>query len=236
MSKEQTVLFRLNSHISVPVSAEEISERIARRKFFIMKIWITRHGQTRLNKARLMQGLTDEPLNERGLEQAREARALIGDVKFDAVYTSPLKRAVMTGAVIGGVDPSEVITDKRIIEADFGPFEGKKYYLLGPAMTLYWMFPERFPAPAGVETTASMRERAASFLQELEGKDYENVLVACHGGILRALSGYMLERPDGLLWRPKPHNCEIRIFESEGGTRRMTDRIIPGKGHAPLLK
>ena len=113
--------------------------------------------------------------------------------------------------------------------------KGKKYYLLGPAMTLYWMFPERFPAPAGVETTASMRERAASFLKELEEKDYENVLVACHGGILRALSGYMLERPDGLLWRPKPHNCEIRVFEYENGTRRMTDRIIPGKGHAPLL-
>jgi alpha-ribazole phosphatase/probable phosphoglycerate mutase len=222
--------------MSVPVSAKEISERIVRRKYSIMKIWITRHGQTRLNKARLMQGLTDEPLNEKGLAQAREARALIGDVKFDAVYTSPLKRAVVTGAIIGGVDPSQVITDRRIIEADFGPFEGKKYYLLGPAMTLYWMFPERFPAPAGVETTASMRERAASFLKELEEKDYENVLVACHGGILRALSGYMLERPDGLLWRPKPHNCEIRIFESEGGIRRMTDRIIPGKGHAPLLK
>ena len=121
--------------------------------FFIMKIWITRHGQTRLNKARLMQGLTDEPLNERGLEQAREARALIGDVKFDAVYTSPLKRAVVTGAVIGGVDPSEVITDKRIIEADFGPYEGKKYYLLGPAMTLYWMFPERLNN-TGQEATA----------------------------------------------------------------------------------
>ena len=102
-------------------------------------------------------------------------------------------------------------------------------------MTLYWMFPERFPAPAGVETTESMRERSASFLKELEEKDYENVLVACHGGILRALSGYMLERPDGLLWRPKPHNCEIRVFEYENGTRRMTDRIIPGKGHAPLL-
>ena len=200
-----------------------------------MKIWITRHGQTRLNKARFMQGLTDEPLNERGLAQAREARALIGDMHFDAVYTSPLQRALVTGAIIGGVEPSQVITDRRLIEVDFGPYEGKKYHLLGPAMTLYWMLPEVFPAPEGVETTDSMKARAASFLKELEEKDYENVLIACHGGILRALSGYMTDRPGGLLWRPKPHNCEIRGFEAKDGRHTMTDRIIPGKGRVKLL-
>ena len=36
-----------------------------------MKIWITRHGQTALNKQKLMQGLTDEPLNETGIQQAK---------------------------------------------------------------------------------------------------------------------------------------------------------------------
>ena len=88
-----------------------------------MKIWITRHGQTRLNKARLMQGLTDEPLNETGIMQAKKTREMIGDVHFDAVYASPLNRAIMTGSIIGGVDPSEVIIDPRIIEADFGKYE-----------------------------------------------------------------------------------------------------------------
>ena len=39
-----------------------------------MIIYLTRHGQTNLNKARLMQGLTDEPLNETGLAQARAMR------------------------------------------------------------------------------------------------------------------------------------------------------------------
>ena len=67
-----------------------------------MKIWITRHGQTKYNKMKLMQGRTDEPLNETGIAQAKAARERIGDVHFDAVYASPLDRAIVTGAIIGG--------------------------------------------------------------------------------------------------------------------------------------
>lgn len=190
-----------------------------------MIIYLTRHGQTNLNKARLMQGLTDEPLNETGLAQARAMREKIGDVHFDAVYASPLNRAVMTGAIIGGVDPSEVITDPRIIEADFGVYEKKKYFSLGPAMTLYWALPEIFPAPKSVETTASLRERSSSFLRELEEKNYGTVLIACHGGIMRALSGYLEDRKNGLAWRPKPHNCEVRVYETVDGRHRTVERI-----------
>ena len=190
-----------------------------------MIIYLTRHGQTNLNKARLMQGLTDEPLNETGLAQARAMREKIGDVHFDAVYASPLNRAVMTGAIIGGVDPSEVITDPRIIEADFGVYEKKKYYLMGPAMTLYWTLPEIFPAPKSVETTASLRERSSSFLRELEEKNYGTVLIACHGGIMRALSGYLEDRKNGLAWRPKPHNCEVRVYEAKDGRHRTVERL-----------
>ena len=190
-----------------------------------MKIWITRHGQTNLNLAHLMQGLTDEPLNETGIAQAREARKQIGDIRFDAVYTSPLDRAIVTGTIIGNVPREEIITDLRIIEADFGKYEKRKYTRLGLFMSLYWALPEVFPAPETVESIQSLRERSASFLKELEQKDYENVLVACHGGIMRALSGYLADRKNGIWWRPKPHNCEIRVFEAEGGKHRFIRQI-----------
>ena len=194
-----------------------------------MKIWITRHGQTRFNRSRLMQGLTDEPLNEKGIEQAERAREVIGDVRFDAVYSSPLIRAKQTASIIGGVGIEEVITDPRIIEADFGKYELHKYYLLGPAMTLYWALPEIFPAPATVETIASLRKRSSDFLKELEQKDYENVLVSCHGGIMRALTGYMMDKKNGIVWRPKPHNCEIRVFESVDGKHTFVETISAKK-------
>ena len=162
-----------------------------------MKIWITRHGQTDLNRTRRMQGRVECPLNEKGISQARQSRKNIDDIHFDAVYASPLQRAQMTGSIIGDVDPSEIIVDPRLIETDFGIYEKRKYYLLGPAMTAYWIMPKIFPAPPSVETIASMKARAVSFLKDLEKKDYENVLVACHGGIMRALCGYLEDAPDG---------------------------------------
>ena len=185
-----------------------------------MKIWVTRHGQTNLNKRKLMQGRTDEPLNETGIRQAMEARKSIGDMVFDAVYASPLDRAVTTASIIGNVDRSQIIIDPRIIETDFGKYEKRHYFLMGPAMTLYWALPEVFPAPKTVETISSMVERSSEFLKELEEKDYDNVLISCHGGIIRAISGYLEDRENGISWRPKPHNCEIRIYESLDGVHR----------------
>jgi broad specificity phosphatase PhoE len=194
-----------------------------------MKIWITRHGQTKYNKDRRMQGLTDEPLNDVGREQARAAREAIGDVKFDAVYASPLDRAIETASVIGGVPRDQVIVDPRIIEVDFGKYELQKFTQLGFPMWLYWALPEVFHAPATVEPKESMIQRSREFLQEIESKDYENVLIACHGGIIRTLCGYLKDAPNGLAWRPKPHNCEIRVFETEGDHHRMVADIRADK-------
>ncbi len=170
-----------------------------------------------------MQGLTDEPLNDTGLQQAKKAREMIGPVRFDAVYASPLDRAIATGSIIGNVPREEIIIDPRIIEVNFGKYEKRLYTRMGPAMWMYWALPEVIPAPRTVETIASMVSRSSSFLKELEKKDYDNVLVSCHGGIMRALSGYLSDRKNGILWRPKPHNCEIRVFETlaDGKHRRL---------------
>ena len=185
-----------------------------------MNIWVTRHGQTNLNKKKLMQGLTDEPLNETGIRQAEEARASIGDVTFDAVYASPLDRAITTASIIGQVKKSDVIIDPRIIEADFGKYEQCHYYKMGPRMTAYWACPELFPAPKTVETISSLVSRSSDFLKEIEQKDYDNVLISCHGGIIRALCGYLEDKKNGIVWRPKPHNCELRVYESIDGKHR----------------
>ena len=190
-----------------------------------MKIYVTRHGQTDYNKKGMMQGRSDIPLNEVGIAQATERRKMLGDIKFDAVYSSPLIRAVKTAQIIGNVPEEEIIKDERIIEASFGKYELMNYYGTGIPMMLYWSFPELFKAPEGVETIQEMIDRTSSFLKELEQKDYENVLVACHGGIIRPIRGYLENKKSGIIWRPRPKNCEIFVYESIDGKHRLVEDI-----------
>jgi len=186
-----------------------------------MNIWVTRHGQTALNRKKKMQGRVDEPLNETGISQAKAAGELVRDIRFDAVYASPLNRAIDTAMYISGMPREQILVDERVIETEFGRYDKRSYFAMGLRMTLYWALPEVFPAPPTVETVSSMVARSSAFLKELEARNYENVLVVCHGGIIRALCGYLEDTKNGIRWRPKPHNCEIRVYESKNGVHRF---------------
>lgn len=190
-----------------------------------MNIYITRHGQTNYNKAKVMQGLYDEPLNEAGILQAKDKSKIIENIKFDAVYASPLKRAIQTASIISNTDEKDILIDSRIIEVDFGKYELCPFSKLGLKMTLYWILPELFKAPDTVETTKSMILRSESFLKELESKDYENVLIVCHGGIIRTLRGYLEDKRNGLKWRPKPKNAQIYVYQSIQGKHKFIKTI-----------
>nr|WP_249336682.1 histidine phosphatase family protein [Sporosarcina sp. Marseille-Q4063] len=62
-------------------------------------IYVIRHGQTDLNKERRMQGRLGLPLNEYGIEQAKNLRERIKDIKFDYVFSSPQERAIQTAEI-----------------------------------------------------------------------------------------------------------------------------------------
>ena len=79
-------------------------------------------------------------------------------------------------------------------------------------------FPEIIGAPDTVEPISSMVNRSREFLDDLLEKEYKNVLVASHGGIIRSLCGCLMNKSNGIYWRPKPSNCEIRVFENKCGT------------------
>ncbi len=87
-------------------------------------IYIIRHGQTEKNKANVLQGRSDLPLNDAGIQQAQEAGRVLEQIgiSFDRIYSSPLVRAIRTAEIAAPGAPLEV--DVRLIEMDYGPYEG----------------------------------------------------------------------------------------------------------------
>ena len=61
-----------------------------------MVIYLIRHGETDWNTKRLLQGATDIPLNQNGIEVAQLTAEGLREVAFDLIFTSPLKRARLT--------------------------------------------------------------------------------------------------------------------------------------------
>ena len=94
-------------------------------------IYFVRHGSTDWNENKnekgikdpKCQGRADLDLNQKGISQALQTAEQLKGIKFDRVICSPLKRAKQTLEIIySGNRPVEI--DERVIERDFGEFEG----------------------------------------------------------------------------------------------------------------
>jgi broad specificity phosphatase PhoE len=89
----------------------------------MLNIYLIRHGETAWNADNNRYcGRTDIPLTEKGLKQAETLRQQLVSVKWDGVFSSPLQRAHTTAQIASG---TTVVKDDRLIEADFGMWEGK---------------------------------------------------------------------------------------------------------------
>ena len=103
-----------------------------------MNLYLIRHGETAKNRQKLLQGRSDVPLNENGRKQARQAARFFEEkgIRFDRVYASPLIRAVETARIIAGED-AEILTDDRLLEMDYGPWEGCSLERPAPELTAF---------------------------------------------------------------------------------------------------
>ena len=89
-----------------------------------MKLYIIRHGQTAWNKEEVFRGTKDIPLNEVGLKEAAALGNYLKPVSFDALYTSPLSRAVQTARAVGKMAGLEPVVEPNLIDLNFGAWQG----------------------------------------------------------------------------------------------------------------
>ena len=92
-----------------------------------MKLYLVRHGETALNEKGCYYGKTDAVLSVRGIEQAKYLQHIFKEVSFDYVVASPLVRAYNTAQIIIEERKQQIFGDSRLMEQDFGIFEGLTY-------------------------------------------------------------------------------------------------------------
>ena len=174
-------------------------------------IYFVRHGATDWNehinelgiKDPKCQGRIDNPLNEKGICQAIETAKTLKDIEFSRVICSPLLRAQQTCKIVHtGKAPIE--TDMRLIEREFGEFEGMtrsqfNFKAFNNANTQNFKY---------AETLQEVEKRVFSLLDELSKNPNENILIVSHGGLGCVFTSY---------FKGYPPNGDYTIYELPHG-------------------
>ncbi len=143
-------------------------------------IYFVRHGETDWNVLLKCQGRKDLPLNENGIKQAQAVAKDLANVKIDAYFCSPMLRTRQTFENAVGRKPKRAELDERLIERDFGEFEGLKRDEFDFAGFCNIKSNQKFEK---AESIFDVEKRAKSFLEFINKKYKDkNVLVISHGG------------------------------------------------------
>lgn len=184
-------------------------------------LYIVRHGQTQKNRQKVLQGRSDLPLNDEGRAQARETGSKLRElgVRPGRVYSSPLIRAVETARLIADAcctgNGKEVLTDARLIEMDYGPYEGMDLTAPAPEVMAFFMDFAGTPAPDGMEQLSSVVARAGDFLEEIRAEAAGcDVVISTHAIAMKGLLEYLTPDSKGGYWSEYIGNCDVYAAEA----------------------
>lgn len=189
-----------------------------------MKVYLIRHGETDMNKAHGLQGHTDIELNDYGRKLADITGKALSDVKFDYVFTSPLKRAKETASIIIKNQKEEVKLEEeeRIKEICFGEYEGLCYdednfTIPDKSFMNFFTNPSEYNVPKGGESFEDVIKRTGKFWEDLitdEKYSDKTILVSTHGCALKAILAGIKNIEIKDFWGEGVHkNCAVTIIE-----------------------
>ena len=161
-------------------------------------IAFVRHGETPPNRAGLFLGRSDAVLTEHGRAQAERLAEVLGGWGVERVLTSPLRRARDTAAPIAAFCDRAVEVDERLIEIDYGEWEGRSFGDLEPAVVTRWRADGGF-APPGGESLEMVAQRVESFCDEW--LDDRVVVAVSHVSPIKAGVTWTLRVGPELAWR-----------------------------------
>lgn len=150
-------------------------------------VYLARHGQTAYNLERRFQGQLPVPLDETGIEQARDLARRASEHDFAALWSSPLRRARETAEIVAERTGLPIQEDARLMETDAGDWTNRTFAeIQEETPELFNGFAGGDPSFAfpGGESFVQQGERVAAALAEIEAAELP-ALVVCHGVVIR---------------------------------------------------
>lgn len=197
-----------------------------------MRFIVVRHAESEWNQQGILQGQLESPTSARGLRQIDALLGALAGFTFNAVISSPSRRALITAQAISQAHCATLYLDPRLHEQHLGDLQGltsAQIQTRDPAMGDALFAGDVAVVPPGGESVleAANRLHQALLTWNADG----DTCVVTHGntlaGLLWQLQGADLRVP---FTRYSPHNCSISCLYRQNGALQ-----IESWGHATHL-
>lgn len=193
-----------------------------------MRVLLVRHGQSEWNATRRLQGQADIALSDQGRSEARALCETIAALAPDRAVASDLIRVHETAGLIGGPAP---VFDPGLREISVGDWTGRAISELmdvEPENYLGWRA-GTFQPPGGEAWDDFVRRTSGVIEREVQAGGCDNLLVVCHGGVIRAILQHFLElSPDRIIPVAPASLTAIRIGNPNKRARLELFNFRPG--------
>lgn len=163
-----------------------------------MLLYLIRHGESLFNAERRIQGQSDVELSPLGHRQSDAVAAELANFPINAIYASPLRRAMETAQPIAKRLGLMIQTDDRLKEINAGMFQELKWdeiEHLHPAEAVHWKSQEPdFVIPGG-ESRRQLMARARTAFEAIRETGLPQVVIVSHGGTMAAALKSLLQVP-----------------------------------------
>ena len=187
---------------------------------------LVRHGGTAWNSTRRLQGRTDIPLSDSGVEEAKRLSSALASAPISSVYCSPLARSRQTAEILA--EP-HILTPKPmddLVEVNFGTWEGKTTDYLRenfPENFQTWMTrPTSARIPGSEELKAVQKRVLRCFTEIVRENDGKVAAMVGHGGVNRVLLLSLLGAELQSFWRLRQDNVCVNLIEVSGDVYRVS--------------
>lgn len=160
---------------------------------------LIRHGENDIMKTRLAGRLPDVHLNSYGQAQAEKLASALQPVALQAIYSSPMERAIETAAPLSAQKELPVQMHAGLLEVDYGSWQGHTYDQLSQEnlWKLVLTAPAQVTFPGG-ESIVNVQKRSIQTFHEIieqHSGEFDTIVCFTHGDIIRLASAFWLQMP-----------------------------------------